>query len=110
MIVNHEIREDVNKVSLRLKKFMYNPLTEFPVPKCLSNIHKRWLKEGCLEKTRSLRVNQVKVQLLVDASKSGWGAVEGKRIAAGSWSIEESQLHINLLEILAVKKAIQSLP
>lgn len=41
-----------------------------------------------------------------DASLEGWGAVWGTRTTSGTWSPEESTLHINLLELEGVRRAI----
>ncbi len=48
------------------------------------------------------------VTLTTDASKSGWGAHLDDLSLAGLWSPSEQYLHINLLELLAVQKALQS--
>ena len=43
------------------------------------------------------------VVLETDASKKGWGAtVRGGRPTGGRWDLEESKLHINVLEMIAV--------
>jgi len=43
-----------------------------------------------------------------DASGSGWGAVSQGIRTRGSWSLEESTLHINCLELLAATYAIKA--
>ena len=49
------------------------------------------------------------VVLQTDASLTGWvAALQGKSIG-GTWSIEERKWHINELELLAVKLALQTL-
>ena len=46
------------------------------------------------------------VVMQIDASKTGWGATcKGVR-TGGAWSKEEQKLHINILELLAVKLAL----
>ena len=49
--------------------------------------------------------------LKTDASNSGWGGVitDLETRANGSWSLEESSLHINCLELKAVLLSLQSL-
>lgn len=47
------------------------------------------------------------VTLTTDASQSGWGAHLDDLSVAGTWSPTEKLLHINLLELLAVQKALQ---
>jgi len=43
-----------------------------------------------------------------DASLEGWGAVFGNQTAQGRWTKEEKNLHINILELMAAKLALQS--
>ena len=47
------------------------------------------------------------LQIFTDASKEGWGAHLNERIARGSWSVPESKLHINYLELKAVFLALK---
>ena len=47
------------------------------------------------------------LQIFTDASKEGWGAHLNERIARGSWSIPESKLNINYLELKAVFLALK---
>ncbi|MEL7079526.1 MAG: reverse transcriptase domain-containing protein [Cyanobacteria bacterium J06582_2] len=46
------------------------------------------------------------LSLFSDASTQGWGATLGHRQVSGLWSQEESLLHINLLELRAVRLAL----
>ncbi len=46
--------------------------------------------------------------LMTDVSKLGWGAVFGPHQRSGLWSREESLLHVNPLETLAVFRALQA--
>ena len=43
-----------------------------------------------------------------DASKTGWGAVCQGEKTRGVWSEQEQKLHINILELLAVKLTLLS--
>ena len=43
-----------------------------------------------------------------DASTQGWGACDESQISNGRWSEEEKEMHINCLELLAVKFALKS--
>ena len=43
-----------------------------------------------------------------DASTHGWGACDEVNVSNGRWSDEEQELHINCLELLAIKFAIKS--
>ena len=47
------------------------------------------------------------LQIFTDASKEGWGAHLNKHTARGSWSLPESKLHINYLELKAVFLALK---
>ena len=51
---------------------------------------------------------QVKPQIVIqtDASLEGWGANCMGMETGGKWSVEERKLHINILELLALKNAI----
>ena len=44
-----------------------------------------------------------------DACPTGWGALWQHRSAQGQWSVEESRLHINVLELRAVHLALMAL-
>ena len=46
------------------------------------------------------------LQVFTDASSEGWGAHLGDFTASGSWSVAESRLHINFLELKAVLLAL----
>ena len=43
-----------------------------------------------------------------DASTLGWGACDELDVSNGRWSVEEQELHINCLELLAIKFALMS--
>ena len=47
------------------------------------------------------------LQIFTDASKEGWGAHLNEFTARGSWSLPESKLHINYLELKAVFLALK---
>lgn len=44
--------------------------------------------------------------IFTDASTSGWGAELNKNKTRGFWNIDESQLHINVLELKAIQNAL----
>lgn len=51
------------------------------------------------------------ITISTDASKTGWGATCSHGPNAGDfWSPVESNLHINVLELLAIKHALMSIP
>ena len=47
------------------------------------------------------------LQIFTDASKEGWGAHLDEHTARGTWSLPESKLHINHLELKAVFLALK---
>ena len=51
--------------------------------------------------------NKHALQIFTDASKEGWGAHLNEFTARGSWSVAESKLHINYLELKAVFLALK---
>lgn len=46
--------------------------------------------------------------ITTDASLTGWGAVWQSRTAQGLWSVQDRSLHVNVLELRAVHRALQS--
>jgi len=46
------------------------------------------------------------MRMFTDASLQGWGAYCAEETAQGLWSVRETKLHINILEMRAVRKAI----
>ena len=55
---------------------------------------------------RSLRKLNPDWTLFTDASTSGWGGTIQDKEAAGTWSEEEKTLHINVLELRAVRLSL----
>ncbi|XP_016333453.1 uncharacterized protein LOC107681650 [Sinocyclocheilus anshuiensis] len=62
-----------------------------------------WFKQGV-----PLGMMHKRKVIFTDASNTGWGALCDGRPAFGAWSSEETKLHINCLEMLAVWQALQS--
>jgi len=48
------------------------------------------------------------IMITSDASPTGWGAHCGRSEARGQWALEQTKLHINVLELLAVFYALNS--
>ena len=65
-----------------------------------------WLDRKCTRAGTLLDVPEARTQLFTDASESGWGAHLDTAQASGVWSAEETSLHINHLELLAVYNAL----
>ena len=67
-----------------------------------------WLNH--IDKTkRKLHLDCPKVTLETDASLLGLGAVIGSKKAGGRWSHQESELHINVLELKAIQFGLKTL-
>ena len=62
-----------------------------------------WLTEGV-----PIHQPNGDVDLYTDASEIGWGAHVDSLVASGRWSAEEASLHINHLEMRAVRNALRS--
>ena len=78
-----------------------------PLPRSLHPHLQWWLKEGNVLTGQPLHPIQHALQVLTDASKEGWGAHLNEFTARGTWSLPESKLHINYLELKAVFLALR---
>ena len=65
------------------------------------------MKEDNVLTGQPLHPMQHALQIFTDASKEGWGAHLNEFIARGTWSLPESKLHINYLELKAVFLALK---
>ena len=77
-----------------------------PVPRSLHPHLQIWLEEDNVLTGQPLHPVKHALQIFTDASKEGWGAHLNERTARGSWSLPESKLHINYLELKAVFLAL----
>ena len=80
---------------------------EIPVPRSLHPHLQWWTKETNVLQGQPLHPLHHALQVFTYASKEGWGAHLGDFTASGSWSVPESQLHINFLELKAVLLAFK---
>ena len=80
---------------------------EIPVPRSLHPHLLWWTKETNVLTGQALHPLSHAVQIFRDASKEGWGAHLGDFTARGIWSVPESRLHINFLELKAVLLALK---
>ena len=80
---------------------------EIPVPRSLHPHLLWWTKETNVLTGQPLHPLSHAVQIFTDASKEGWGAHLGDVTARGDWSVPESHLHINFLELKAVLLALR---
>ena len=80
---------------------------EIPIPRSLHQHLQWWTQEENVLKGQPLHPLRHAVQIFTDASKEGWGAHLGDFTASGTWSVPESKLHINFLELKAVLLALK---
>ena len=78
-----------------------------PVPNSLHQHLKWWLEESNVLLGQPLHPLKHALQIFTDASKEGWGAHLDEHTARGTWSLPESKLHINHLELKAVFLALK---
>ena len=78
-----------------------------PLPRTLHPHLQWWLKEDNVLQGQPLHPVKHALQIFTDASKEGWGAHLNEFTARGSWSVPESKLHINYLELKAVFLALK---
>ena len=78
-----------------------------PLPESLHPHLQWWLEESNVLQGQPLHPIKHALQIFTDASKEGWGAHLNKFTARGSWSVPESKLHINYLELKAVFLALK---
>ena len=78
-----------------------------PLPRTLHPHLQWWLKEDNVLQGQPLHPVKHALQIFTDASKKGWGAHLNEFTARGSWSVPESKLHINYLELKAVFLALK---
>ena len=78
-----------------------------PVPRLL-HLHLSWcLEESNVLPGQPLHPLKHALKIFTDASKEGWGAHLNERTARGTWSLPESKLYINHLELKAVFLALK---
>ena len=78
-----------------------------PISKSLHPHLQWWLQKDNVLTGQSLHPIKHALQIFTDASKEGWGAHLNERTARGSWSLPESKLHINYLELKVVFLALK---
>ena len=80
---------------------------EIPIPRSLHPHLLWWTDESKVLQGQPLHPLHHAIQIFTDASKEGWGAHLGDSITSGVWSVPESHLHINFLELRAVLLALK---
>ena len=78
-----------------------------PVRRTLHPYLRWWLEETNVLPDQPLHPLKHALQIFTDASKEGWGAHLNECTARGTWSVSESKLHINHLELKAVFLALK---
>ena len=78
-----------------------------PIPKSLHPHLKWWLEESNVLTGQPLHPLKHALQIFTDASKEGWGTHLNELTARGTWSLPESKLHINHLELKVVFLALK---
>ena len=78
-----------------------------PIPKSLHPHLRWWLEKSNVLRGQPLHPVKHALQLFTDASKEGWGAHLNEHTARRDWSLPESKLHINLLELKAIFLALK---
>ena len=78
-----------------------------PIPRSLHPHLQWWLEESNVLQGQPMHPVKHALQIFTDASKEGWGAHLDERTARGCWSLPESKLHINYLELKAVVLALK---
>ena len=81
--------------------------TVIPIPKTLHPHLRWWLEESNVLQGQPLLPLKHALQIFTDASKEGWDAHVNEYTTRGTWSIPESKLHINYLELKAVFLALK---
>ena len=78
-----------------------------PVPKSHHPHLRWWLEESNVLLGQPLHPLKHALQIFTDASNKGWGTHLDNHTARGTWSLPESKLHINHLELKAVFLALK---
>ena len=78
-----------------------------PIPSSLHPPLQWWLQGDDVLTGQPLHPIKHALQIFTDASKEGWGAQLNEFTARGTWSLPESKLHINYLELKAVFLALK---
>ena len=68
----------------------------------------RWWINNLRGAKKDIKMSSPKHVLITDASLQGWGAVVKNKSTGGRWSANETELHINVLELKAVLLGLKS--
>lgn len=73
-----------------------------------SKVDLKWWQTVLPEAYNSIKKDSFDFIITTDASRTGWGASVMSKVTRGFWSTEETELHINTLELIAVYNALCS--
>ena len=107
---NHLGRLHMRPIQWHLKnnwRVPESPDKVIPVPESFHPHLKCWMEESNVVTDQPLHPLKHALQIFTDASKEGWGAHLDGHTARGTWSLPESKLHINLLELKALFLALK---
>ena len=68
----------------------------------------QWWLDNIMISFRTIRVPDIDITIYTDASNLGWGITDGVSPSGGIWSINESIMHINWLELKAIEIGVMS--
>ena len=66
----------------------------------------KWWDSEIEEAYNDIEVSEPDKVIFTDASMTGWGCEMASVSSGGSWSVEETNNHINTLEIMAIQQAL----
>ena len=69
----------------------------------------QWWIDSVLNNGCPIVENKPDLVIYSDASLKGWGGVRGEITTGGNWSVNESKIHINVLELMAAHYVLASL-
>ena len=69
----------------------------------------KWWKNNIKDSVHFIKDGVYDMTIHTDASTTGWGATDGINDIYGFWSKNDRQFHINYLELLTVKLALETL-
>ena len=99
-LIQFHLKENWDMVSLPLS-------TIISIPECLKEDLRWWFNQTRLSRGVTLTPQTPHFRICTDASLSGWGASLGLLQVSGTWSESQKDLHINILELMAIKLALQ---
>ena len=91
-----------------LRKLLAGTLSDMTLSETAKNDIVWWIHHAQTSK-RKISHGKITRELRTDASTHGWGALSEGISTGGRWSLQEAQLHINALELLAVFLGLKAL-